>query len=77
MDHLGTPMREGVNFVHNALIGINARDRIRIGAAGKIATNMEASLSVPTATSVRNIPVKQLKFADGSAAKVANFNFTR
>jgi glutamate synthase domain-containing protein 2 len=38
MDHLGTPMREGVNFVHNALIGINARDRIRVGASGKIAT---------------------------------------
>jgi len=38
MDHLGMPMREGVNFVHNALVGINARDRIRIGAAGKIAT---------------------------------------
>jgi glutamate synthase domain-containing protein 2 len=32
------PMREGVNFVHNALIGINARDRIKIGASGKIAT---------------------------------------
>jgi glutamate synthase domain-containing protein 2 len=38
MDHMGMPMREGVNFVHNALIGINARDRIRIGASGKIAT---------------------------------------
>ena len=38
MDHLGMPMREGVNFVHNALIGINARDRIRVGASGKIAT---------------------------------------
>lgn len=38
MDHLGMPMREGVNFVHNALIGIHARDRIRIGASGKIAT---------------------------------------
>ncbi|MCS3731471.1 FMN-binding glutamate synthase family protein [Bradyrhizobium betae] len=38
MDHLGTPMREGVSFVHNALIGINARDRIKIGASGKIAT---------------------------------------
>ncbi len=38
MDHLGMPMREGVNFVHNALVGIGARDRIRIGAAGKIAT---------------------------------------
>jgi glutamate synthase domain-containing protein 2 len=32
------PMREGVNFVHNALIGINARDRIKVGASGKIAT---------------------------------------
>src|SRR6266704_1983505 len=38
MVHLGMPMREGVNFVHNALIGINARDRIRVGASGKIAT---------------------------------------
>jgi glutamate synthase domain-containing protein 2 len=37
-DHIGMPMRDGVNFVHNALIGINARDRIRIGASGKIAT---------------------------------------
>ena len=35
-DHLGTPLREGLNFVHNALIGINARDRIRLGASGKI-----------------------------------------
>jgi 2-oxoglutarate decarboxylase len=31
------------------------------GAAGKIATNMEASLTVPTATSIRNIPVKVLE----------------
>ena len=36
LDHLGMPMREGLNFVHNALIGINARDRIKLGAAGKI-----------------------------------------
>jgi glutamate synthase domain-containing protein 2 len=38
MDHLGMPMREGVSFVHNALVGIGVRDRIRIGASGKIAT---------------------------------------
>jgi len=31
------------------------------GAAGKIAANMEASLTVPTATSIRNIPVKVLE----------------
>src|SRR5438105_15242376 len=31
------------------------------GAAGKIAQNMEASLAVPTATSIRTIPVKALE----------------
>jgi glutamate synthase domain-containing protein 2 len=36
IDHLGMPMREGLNFVHNALIGIGARARIRLGASGKI-----------------------------------------
>src|SRR5262249_24618910 len=36
IDHLGMPLREGLTFVHNALIGIGARDRIRIGASGKI-----------------------------------------
>ena len=43
MDHLGMPMREGVNFVHNALIGIGARDRIKIGASGKIATAFDVA----------------------------------
>ena len=38
MDHLGMPMREGLSFVHNALVGIGVRGRIRIGCAGKIAT---------------------------------------
>ena len=36
MDHLGMPMREGLNFAHNALVGAGLRDRIKIGAAGKI-----------------------------------------
>ena len=35
-DHVGTPLREGLSFVHNALIGINARERIKLGASGKI-----------------------------------------
>jgi glutamate synthase domain-containing protein 2 len=36
LDHLGMPMREGLVFVHNALVGIGARERIRLGVAGKI-----------------------------------------
>jgi glutamate synthase domain-containing protein 2 len=35
-DHVGMPLREGLNFVHNALIGVNARHRIKLGASGKI-----------------------------------------
>jgi glutamate synthase domain-containing protein 2 len=38
MDHLGTPMREGVSFVHNALVGAGLRGAIRIGCSGKITT---------------------------------------
>lgn len=35
-DRLGTPMREGLLFVHNTLVGANLRQHIKIGAAGKI-----------------------------------------
>ena len=35
-DHIGTPMHEGLTLVHNTLVGLNLRDRIKIGAAGKI-----------------------------------------
>lgn len=35
-DHMGAPLREGVLLVHNTLIGLNLRDKIRIGASGKI-----------------------------------------
>ena len=38
IDHIGKPMRQGLYFVHNALIGIGARHRIKLGAAGKIIT---------------------------------------
>lgn len=43
MDHLGMPMRDGISFVHNALIGIGARDRIKLGASGKIATGFDVA----------------------------------
>lgn len=36
VDHVGLPMREGLLLVHNTLVGLNLRDRIRIGVSGKI-----------------------------------------
>jgi glutamate synthase domain-containing protein 2 len=38
IDHVGTPLREGLMFVHNALVGLDIRKRIRLGASGKIIT---------------------------------------
>jgi glutamate synthase domain-containing protein 2 len=43
IDHIGRPMREGLSFVHNALIGIGARDRIKLGAAGKIISGFDVA----------------------------------
>ncbi|GAB3255413.1 FMN-binding glutamate synthase family protein [Chitinimonas naiadis] len=37
-DHVGTPLQEGLLLVHNTLVGIGLRDRIRLGASGKIVT---------------------------------------
>jgi len=45
LDHLGMPMREGLNFVHNALIGIDARDRVKLGASGKIISGFDIAPS--------------------------------
>ena len=36
MDHVGMPLRDGLSLVHNALVGTGLRDRIKIGASGKI-----------------------------------------
>ena len=36
IDHVGVPMHEALMLVHNTLVGVGLRDRIRIGAAGKI-----------------------------------------
>ena len=36
MNSVGTPMRDGLNFVHNSLIGFGVRGDIRIIVAGKV-----------------------------------------
>ncbi|MFK3771636.1 FMN-binding glutamate synthase family protein [Pseudomonas sp. NPDC089406] len=35
-DNMGVPLRDGLMFVHNTLVGLNLRERVRIGAAGKL-----------------------------------------
>jgi glutamate synthase domain-containing protein 2 len=40
-DNVGLPLGEGLMAVHNALVGVGLRDRIRIGASGKVATGSD------------------------------------
>ena len=36
IDHMGTPLREGLLFVHNTLVGAGLRDKVKLGASGKV-----------------------------------------
>ena len=42
-DHMGMPMLEGLRLVHNTLVGVNLRDRIRLGASGKIISGFDVA----------------------------------
>ena len=42
-DHMGMPMLEGLRLVHNTLVGVNLRERIRIGASGKIISGFDVA----------------------------------
>ena len=37
-DHVGAPLQEGLLLVHNTLIGVSLRSRVKIGCAGKVIT---------------------------------------
>lgn len=45
-DHIGMPLRDGLNFVHNALVGVGLRDRIALGASGKIGSAFDMARSL-------------------------------
>jgi glutamate synthase domain-containing protein 2 len=40
-DHVGMPLTEGLMLVHNALVGTGLRERIRVGASGKVASGVD------------------------------------
>jgi glutamate synthase domain-containing protein 2 len=40
-NHVGMPLFDGLNFVHNALVGAGLRDQVRIGASGKLISGFD------------------------------------
>lgn len=45
-DHMGMPVLEAIVLVHNALVGMGARERIRIFAAGKLVTSVDIAIAL-------------------------------
>ena len=45
-DHVGMPLREGLVFAHNALLGYDLRDQIRLAASGKIITGFRLAANL-------------------------------
>ncbi|KRG65157.1 glutamate synthase [Stenotrophomonas humi] len=46
IDHVGVPMNEALILVHNTLVGLNLRDRIRLGAAGKVTSAFDIARTI-------------------------------
>jgi glutamate synthase domain-containing protein 2 len=42
-DHVGAPLQEGLLLVHNTLVGLNLRDQIKVGCAGKVVSAFDVA----------------------------------
>ena len=46
VDHVGMPLRDGLAFAHNALVGAGVRDKIRLAASGKIVSAFDMARAI-------------------------------
>jgi glutamate synthase domain-containing protein 2 len=45
-DHVGMPLQEALLLVHNTLVGANLRDKVKVGASGKIITAFDIARTI-------------------------------
>ena len=45
-DRMGSPLDEGLSFVHHALVGVGLRQRVKIAASGKISTGFDMARAI-------------------------------
>jgi glutamate synthase domain-containing protein 2 len=63
-DFVGTPLNEGLNFVHNSLVGAGVRDRIKVIASGKVNTGFAIATKVALGADMCNA-ARAMMFALG------------
>jgi hypothetical protein len=56
IDHLGMPLRDGLSFVHSALVGARRREGIKLGASGKITSGFDMARVMALAADWCNAP---------------------
>lgn len=44
VDHVGTPLRDGLTFAHNALLGSGVREHVQLGASGKVVSGFDMAM---------------------------------
>lgn len=63
-DSVGTPLNEGLSFVHNALVGAGVREHIRVIASGKVNTGFQIATKVALGADMCNA-ARAMMFALG------------
>ncbi|USG63130.1 FMN-binding glutamate synthase family protein [Sneathiella marina] len=61
---LGVPINEGLSFVHNCLVGVGLRDKIKVIASGKIVTGFDMMEKVALGADLCNV-ARPMLFALG------------
>ncbi len=73
-NNVGEPLDAGLTFVHNALVGINIRDKIRIICSGKIATGFDMVLRIAMGADLCNAGRAMMMSVGCIQAKQCNSN---
>lgn len=73
-NYIGTPLESGLVFVHNALVGINVRDKIRIICSGKVANGFDVLTNLALGADMCNAGRSMMMAAGCLQTKQCNTN---
>jgi glutamate synthase domain-containing protein 2 len=71
---IGTPLEPGLVFVHNALVGINVRDKIRIICSGKVTNGFDLVTNIALGADMCNAARAMMMAAGCVQSKQCNAN---
>lgn len=74
VNFIGTPLEAGLVFVHNALVGINVRDKIRIICSGKVANGFDLLTNIALGADMCNAARAMMMAAGCLQTKQCNAN---